>query len=175
MIRSQGMPARSLTCLTAMGEGASNRQSTSSSAANRIEGLAQTRDLNAQCVILRLAALIAQQLFDQPIAGDDAVRAQQQQRKQRALLRAANPHRHTVHQDLEWDQASGISGGWRPRPFERIVLQPPCLRQRWVAVPKLRRSCVEDRIDAELALGRHAQLVPELEALTAEYPFRERG
>jgi streptogramin lyase len=33
---------------------------------------------------------------------------------------------------------------------------------------------VEQRVDAELALGRHAELVPELEALVREKPLRER-
>ena len=39
---------------------------------------------------------------------------------------------------------------------------------------ELRISAAEDRIDAELALGRHAELVGELEALVAEHPLRER-
>src|SRR5437763_433754 len=33
---------------------------------------------------------------------------------------------------------------------------------------------VEDRIEADLALGRHADLVPELESLLARHPVRER-
>ena len=33
---------------------------------------------------------------------------------------------------------------------------------------------VEDRIDAELALGRHAAVCPELEQLVTEHPLRER-
>ena len=33
---------------------------------------------------------------------------------------------------------------------------------------------VGDRLDADLALGRHADLVPELEALVREHPLRER-
>jgi YVTN family beta-propeller protein len=37
-----------------------------------------------------------------------------------------------------------------------------------------RLSVVEDRIDADLAAGRNAQLVPELEALVAQHPLRER-
>jgi YVTN family beta-propeller protein len=38
----------------------------------------------------------------------------------------------------------------------------------------LRLAAVEERIDADLALGRHADLIGELEALIAENPFRER-
>jgi YVTN family beta-propeller protein len=38
----------------------------------------------------------------------------------------------------------------------------------------LRLAAVEDRIDADLALGRHADLIGELEALIAENPHRER-
>ncbi len=37
-----------------------------------------------------------------------------------------------------------------------------------------RLAALEDRIEADLALGRHAQLVPELETLVARDPLRER-
>ncbi len=37
-----------------------------------------------------------------------------------------------------------------------------------------RLLAAEERIEAELALGRHAQLVAELDALIAEHPLRER-
>ena len=39
---------------------------------------------------------------------------------------------------------------------------------------ELRVVALEERIDAELALGRHAALVGELEALVAAHPLRER-
>jgi DNA-binding SARP family transcriptional activator/streptogramin lyase len=39
---------------------------------------------------------------------------------------------------------------------------------------ELRESCIERRIDLELALGHHDDLVPELESLVREYPLRER-
>ena len=39
---------------------------------------------------------------------------------------------------------------------------------------ELRLGAVEQRIDADLATGRHAELVGELEALVAEHPLRER-
>jgi DNA-binding SARP family transcriptional activator len=37
-----------------------------------------------------------------------------------------------------------------------------------------RLAALGDRIDAELALGRHEQLAPDLEALVREHPMRER-
>src|SRR5439155_5123230 len=39
---------------------------------------------------------------------------------------------------------------------------------------ELRLAALEDRIDADLALGRHGQLVPELERVVVEHPLRER-
>src|SRR6516225_6171009 len=39
---------------------------------------------------------------------------------------------------------------------------------------ELRLAAFEKRIDADLALGRHADLVAELEGLVAEHPLRER-
>ena len=39
---------------------------------------------------------------------------------------------------------------------------------------EVRVACLEDRIDADLALGRHADLVGELESLVARHPLRER-
>jgi DNA-binding SARP family transcriptional activator len=39
---------------------------------------------------------------------------------------------------------------------------------------ELRLKAIEERIDADLACGHHSALVPELEALVAEHPLRER-
>jgi DNA-binding SARP family transcriptional activator/ABC-type oligopeptide transport system substrate-binding subunit len=39
----------------------------------------------------------------------------------------------------------------------------------------LRAAALEQRIDADLALGRHADLIGELEALVATYPLREHA
>jgi DNA-binding SARP family transcriptional activator/ABC-type transport system substrate-binding protein len=38
----------------------------------------------------------------------------------------------------------------------------------------LRLSAIEERLDADLALGRHAEVIGELESLAARNPFRER-
>jgi class 3 adenylate cyclase len=47
--------------------------------------------------------------------------------------------------------------------------------QREIArLEELRLTAVEDRIEVDLALGRHADLVGELEALVAQQPLRER-
>ena len=39
----------------------------------------------------------------------------------------------------------------------------------------LRAAALEQRIDADLALGRHAELIGELESLVAKYPLREHA
>ncbi len=39
---------------------------------------------------------------------------------------------------------------------------------------ELRLACLEDRFEADLRLGRDAELVPELETIIADHPLRER-
>src|SRR5439155_6124649 len=39
---------------------------------------------------------------------------------------------------------------------------------------ELRLTAVEERVEAELALGRHASVAAELEGLAARHPLRER-
>jgi DNA-binding SARP family transcriptional activator len=48
------------------------------------------------------------------------------------------------------------------------------LRADLARLDDLRLGALEDRIDADLALGRHARVVAELERLVAEHPLRER-
>jgi DNA-binding SARP family transcriptional activator/DNA-binding beta-propeller fold protein YncE len=64
-------------------------------------------------------------------------------------------------------------GLWRGAPLADFTYeefaQPEIAR-----LEELRLRAVEERIDADLACGRHAALVPELEALVAEHPLRER-
>ena len=48
------------------------------------------------------------------------------------------------------------------------------LAREALRLEELRLSCLEERLDADLALGRHAALVPELRALLREQPLRER-
>jgi hypothetical protein len=62
---------------------------------------------------------------------------------------------------------------WRGEPLadlaHELSLQPEIER-----LSGLRLAAIEDRIEVELALGRHAELAAELEGLTAEHPLRER-
>jgi class 3 adenylate cyclase len=62
---------------------------------------------------------------------------------------------------------------WRGPPLAEFAYET--FAQNDIArLEELRRSAVEDRIDADLALGRHADLVAELQTLVAESPLRER-
>ena len=62
---------------------------------------------------------------------------------------------------------------WRGEPLVDFAYEH--FAQAEIArLEELRLVAVEDRIDADLALGRHAELVPELETLVAAHPLRER-
>ena len=48
------------------------------------------------------------------------------------------------------------------------------VRDEAMRLEELRLQCVEARFESELCLGRHDQLLPDLERLVAEHPVRER-
>jgi predicted ATPase/DNA-binding SARP family transcriptional activator len=50
----------------------------------------------------------------------------------------------------------------------------PWARGEGERLEELRLACLEDRIDADLRLGHHTELVGELEALVGQHPLRER-
>jgi serine/threonine protein kinase/WD40 repeat protein/DNA-binding SARP family transcriptional activator len=62
---------------------------------------------------------------------------------------------------------------WRGPPFADLR-DEPSLRAEVAHLEELHLSAMEGRVDAGLALGRHPELVAELETLTAEHPLRER-
>lgn len=62
---------------------------------------------------------------------------------------------------------------WRGHPYADIS-GSLVLDQEARRLEELRLVAIEERLEAELALGNHAEAVAELEVLTAEHPFRER-
>jgi DNA-binding SARP family transcriptional activator len=62
---------------------------------------------------------------------------------------------------------------WHGRPLADLEFEP-FARFEVQRLEACRLAVVEDRIEAELALGRHGALSPELERLVAEHPLRER-
>ena len=62
---------------------------------------------------------------------------------------------------------------WRGPPLADFAYEP--FARRSIALLEERRlACLEERIEADLQLGRHAALVGELEDLVGEHPLRER-
>jgi YVTN family beta-propeller protein len=62
---------------------------------------------------------------------------------------------------------------WRGPPLEGLEFEPfvePFIGR----IEDLRLSAIEDRIEADLALGRHVHVGGELRSLVSEFPLRER-
>jgi len=84
----------------------------------------------------------------------------------RALLAGAEPERAA-------ETLRAALALWRGPPLSDFASEP--FAQREIArLEELRLAALEERIEADLALGRHGELVPELEALVREQPLRER-
>ena len=62
---------------------------------------------------------------------------------------------------------------WRDTPLADLSAEP-FVATAVARLEEQRLEALEQRIDADLALGRHASLVGELETLVAEQPYRER-
>ena len=96
----------------------------------------------------------------------DLDRFEQLVREGRELLAAGNSK--TAAKRLE--EALSL---WRGPPFAEFVAEP-FARDAGARLEDERLAALEERIEADLALGRHARLVPELEELVAREPLRER-
>jgi DNA-binding SARP family transcriptional activator len=62
---------------------------------------------------------------------------------------------------------------WRGRPLADLAYESfaqPAIER----LEEIRLATVERRVEADLALGRHAELIGELEQLVAEHPLQER-
>jgi DNA-binding SARP family transcriptional activator len=62
---------------------------------------------------------------------------------------------------------------WRGPALAEVMYEPFAQAEAG-RLEELRLSCLEERIEADLALGRHADLVGELETLADRHPYRER-
>jgi DNA-binding SARP family transcriptional activator len=71
------------------------------------------------------------------------------------------------------DSLNGALDLWRGRPYAELDDAPDAVAER-ARLYDLRLVALEDRAVAALALGHHATVAAELEALTAAHPLRER-
>jgi predicted ATPase/DNA-binding SARP family transcriptional activator len=62
---------------------------------------------------------------------------------------------------------------WRGDPYAGVPDSPDVVAAR-TRLTELRLATLEDRLDADLTRGRHAQLVAELAGLVADHPGRQR-
>ena len=84
----------------------------------------------------------------------------------RLALAAGRPERATTRLRLALEE-------WRGPALADVALEP-FAPPEVARLEERRAAAVEDRIEAELALGRGVELVGELEGLVAQDPFRER-
>ncbi|MFF0150899.1 BTAD domain-containing putative transcriptional regulator [Micromonospora sp. NPDC005203] len=77
----------------------------------------------------------------------------------------------------DWPRASAVLREalelWRG-PALADVIDVAGVPAQAARLDELRRTATEDRIEADLALGGHAELVPELRQLVVAHPLRER-
>ena len=75
-----------------------------------------------------------------------------------------------------WERAAAVLREalalWRGPAFDGIDLDP--CRTEAARLEEHRLTVVEQRVAIELRLGRHAELIAELQALSADHPLRER-
>ena len=62
---------------------------------------------------------------------------------------------------------------WRGRPFGDLA-DEGALRNEALRLEELRLLALEERIEADLALGAGPELIDELESLVRDHPYRER-
>jgi predicted ATPase/DNA-binding SARP family transcriptional activator len=63
---------------------------------------------------------------------------------------------------------------WRGMPYAGLTHEVPSLAHDAVRLEETRMAAVEGLTEARLRLGEHRLLVPDLQELVREYPFRER-
>jgi DNA-binding SARP family transcriptional activator len=71
------------------------------------------------------------------------------------------------------EHLAGALALWRGRALADLEAVPFAQAESH-RLEELRLAALEERLDADLALGRNAELIPELERLVAQEPLRER-
>lgn len=91
---------------------------------------------------------------------------------ERAVAEAAEANAEGRHQDALAVLHDAL-GLWRGPPLADFAYEP--FAQHEIArLEELRLGALEDRFEAELALGRHTKIVADLEALVGVEPLRDR-
>jgi DNA-binding SARP family transcriptional activator len=89
------------------------------------------------------------------------------------LVEEANGAHARGDRQSEADLLRGALSLWRGSPLADLVYES-FAQSSIERLDEIRLAALEQRFDADLSLGRHAQLVAELEQLTREHPVRER-
>lgn len=71
------------------------------------------------------------------------------------------------------DTLSAALAMWRGAPLSDVALVPSVLAES-ARLEEARLAVVEARIGAEIGLGRHEALLPELKLMVSQFPLRER-
>lgn len=87
----------------------------------------------------------------------------------RAQVRAGREAGRTADAVAHYRRALAL---WRDRPL--VDLECRALQPQIAQLDAMRLDVVEECIEGELALGRHGDVVGELQSLVAEHPLRER-
>lgn len=103
--------------------------------------------------------------LDVPLETIDAYRFERLARAAHELLASNDPAGAA-------DTLRDALGLWRGAALEDVADEPWALTEAQ-RLNELRLGAVEDRVEADLALGRHSALVAELEELVAANPLRE--
>jgi YVTN family beta-propeller protein len=116
----------------------------------------------SQCVLTRPGSYILQ-VTDEQV---DVARFERLAEDGRRSLAAGAPGRAAAELRKALALWRGVPlSDFRDEPFAHAEID---------RLERLRAEVVEDRIEADLALGRHADVAGELEALVAAHPLRER-
>jgi predicted ATPase len=125
--------------------------------------VSQLRKLLGPTQIARRGSGYALDLGDDSL---DAARFERLVEEGKAAIRCGNP-------PLAATLLRRALGLWRGRAYGEFAYDD-FARAEAERLEELRVGALEERLEAELALGGHADLLPELRSLAAEHPLRER-